>query len=286
MIWQVSRMNNFITNIKNHKFIALGCLGVLLVLIVIVIIVSVNNNGTSDAPEKSAASEQTVYFEDTDHPVYISFVDNNVLVRINSVNPDDLKWWVFVLPGEIPLAENITEMENDLYLELSPTQEGYNTVCFVKEKNVAGITCEIVRIELDLFAAEANNGELKMNFSDIRQSNSEAGATDSDTPFILDGDRVLFPSGGDWVLSAEAGTPEGLYAFTEDKDEKGITYIRVMKNTNVLMDDETSNTVIQASYKLILSSESLGIEKRLNCRMSENRSWVLSVVEENDGEEN
>ena len=59
-----------------------------------------------------------------------------------------------------------------------------------------------------------------------------------------------------------------------------------MKNTNVLMDDETSNTVIQASYKLILSSESLGIEKRLNCRMSENRSWVLSVVEENDGEEN
>ena len=280
MIWQVSRMNNFITNIKNHKFIALGCLGVLLVLIVIVIIVSVNNNGTSDAPE------QTVYFEDTDHPVYISFVDNNVLVRINSVNPDDLKWRVFVLPGEIPLAENITEMENDLYLELSPTQEGYNTVCFVKEKNVAGITCEIVRIELDLFAAEANNGEFKMNFSDIRQSNSEAGATDSDTPFILDGDRVLFPSGGDWVLSAEVGTPEGLYAFTEDKDEKGITYIRVMKNTNVLMDDETSNTVIQASYKLILSSESLGIEKRLNCRMSENRSWVLSVVEENDGEEN
>ncbi|HCA54987.1 MAG TPA: hypothetical protein DEO95_05835, partial [Ruminococcaceae bacterium] len=219
-------------------------------------------------------------------PVYISFVDNNVLVRINSVNPDDLKWRVFVLPGEIPLAENITEMENDLYLELSPTQEGYNTVCFVKEKNVAGITCEIVRIELDLFAAEANNGEFKMNFSDIRQSNSEAGATDSDTPFILDGDRVLFPSGGDWVLSAEVGTPEGLYAFTEDKDEKGITYIRVMKNTNVLMDDETSNTVIQASYKLILSSESLGIEKRLNCRMSENRSWVLSVVEENDGEEN
>ena len=88
------------------------------------------------------------------------------------------------------------------------------------------------------------------------------------------------------MLSAEVGTPEGLYAFTEDKDEKGITYIRVMKNTNVLMDDETSNTVIQASYKLILSSESLGIEKRLNCRMSENRSWVLSVVEENDGEEN
>lgn len=233
MIWQGSRMNNFITNIKNHKYIALGCFGVLLFLIVIVIIVAVNNNGTSDAPEDSDASEQTVYFENTDHPVYVSFVDNNILVRINSVNPDDLKWRVFVLPGEIPLTENITEKENDLYLELSPTQEGYNTVCFVKEKDVAGITCEIVRIELDLFAAEANTGELKMYFSDIRQSSSEAGATDSDTPFILDGDRVLFPSGGDWMLSAEEGAPEGLYAFTEDKDEKGITYVRVMKNTRV-----------------------------------------------------
>ena len=286
MIWQGSRMNNFITNIKNHKYIALGCLGLLLFLIVIVIIVAVNNNGTGDAPEESDASEQTVYFENTDHPVYVSFVDNNILVRINSVIPDDLKWRAFVLPGEIPLTENITEKENDLYLELSPTQEGYNTVCFVKEKDVSGITCEIVRIELDLFAAELNTGELKMYFSDIRQSNSEAGATDSDTPFILDGDRVLFPTGGDWILSAEEGTPEGLYAFTEDKDEKGITYVRVMKNTNVLIDDETSDTVIPTSYKLILSSESLGIKKRLNCRMSENRSWVLSVVEENDGEEN
>ncbi len=286
MIWQGSRMNNFITNIKNHKYIALGCLGVLLFLIVIVIIVAVNNNGTSDVPEESDALEQTVYFENTDYPVYISYVENNILVRINSVNPDDLKWRVFVLPGKIPLTENIIERENDLYLELSPTQEGYNTVCFVKEKDVAGITCEIVKIELDLFATEANTGELKMYFSDIRQSHSEAGATDSDTPFILDGDRVLFPSGGDWMLSAEEGAPEGLYIFTEDKDEKGITYVKVMKNTNVLMDDETSDTVLPASYKLILSSESLGIEKRLNCRMSENRSWVLSVVEESDGKEN
>ena len=91
-------MNNFITNIKNHKFIALGCLGVLLVLIVIVIIVSVNNNGTSDAPEKSAASEQTVYFEDTDHPVYISFVDNSEATGIQSVDTkqvaaDDDNWY-------------------------------------------------------------------------------------------------------------------------------------------------------------------------------------------------
>lgn len=284
MIWQGSRMNNFITNIRNHKFIALGCLSALLILIVILIIVAVNNNGTGSAPQEED-SGQSVYYEDTDYPVYISLENNNILVRIHSKKPDDLKWTVVVLPGEIPLTDNITEKDDDLYLDLAPTQAGYNTVRFVKQTVVAGVTCDIVSIEIDLFAAEEDNGELKMYFSDIRQTNSEAGATESDTPFILDGDRVLFPSGGDWQLSAEEGTPNGLYAFTEDTNENGVTYVSVKKNTNVLTNAEASGKELSQSCKLILSSESLGIEKRLNCRMGENRSWVLSIAEEDDGKE-
>lgn len=277
-------MKNFIRNIKEHKFIALGCLGAFILVVIIAVVVLVNQ-GKQRASEGENLPEQTVYFEDSNYPVYITEKGRDIIVKIVSVMQDDLKWNVFVDPGELPLTDNITEKDNTLYLELSPVNPGYATVCFVKERDVAGVKCEDIRIELDVYSAEDENGELKIYFSNIRQRLSSAGSIDSDTPFVLDGNRVLFPSGGDWTLSPEEGAPDNLYGFVENVDENGIRYISVSKNISVLTDD-VSGEELPRNYNLILKSEALGAEYSINCLMDEDRSWILSLAEENDGREN
>ena len=184
----------------------------------------------------------------------------------------------------MPLTDNITEKDNTLYLELSPINPGYATVCFVKERDVAGVKCDDVRIELDVYAAE-DDGDLKIFFFDIRQMMSSAGSLDSDTPFVLDVNRVLFPSGGDWTLSPEEGAPDNLYGFVDDVDENGIRYISVSKNISVLTDD-MSGEELPRIYGLVLKSEALCVDYSINCQMGVDRSWKLSLAEENDGEEN
>ena len=276
-------MKNFIRNIKEHKFIALGCLGALILVVIITVVVSVNQ-GTHESPEGEVPQEQSVYFKESDYPVYITENGRNMIVKIVSLMQNDLKWNVYVDPGELPLTDNITEKDNTLYLEISPINPGYATVCFVKERDVAGVKCDDVRIELDVYAAE-DDGDLKIFFSDIRQMMSSAGSLDSDTPFVLDGNRVLFPSGGDWTLSPEEGAPDNLYGFVDDVDENGIRYISVSKNISVLTDD-MSGEELPRIYGLVLKSEALCVDYSINCQMGDDRSWKLSLAEENDGEEN
>ena len=134
-------------------------------------------------------------------------------------------------------------------------------------------------------SAEDDDGELKIYFSNIRQMMSSAGSLDSDTPFVLDGNRVLFPSGGDWTLSPEEGAPDNLYGFVDDVDENGIRYISVSKNISVLTDD-MSGEELPRIYSLVLKSEALCVDYSINCQMGDDRSWKLSLAEENDGEEN
>lgn len=77
-----------------------------------------------------------------------------------------------------------------------------------------------------------------------------------------------------------------MYSFVEDVDEKGNSYISVDKNNSVIPDEGSGDGFGYAGYQLILKSERLGIEKRLSCRMSEEKTWVLTIAEENNGEEN
>ena len=278
-------MKNFIKNVKEHKVIALACLGVwLIIALAVMIVITVNNGGTQEPPTESGSSEEKVFFDDSDYPVTVIDQGNDMLIAIKSIKQDDQKWKVFVLPGKKFLTDNIAEQGNTIFLQLTPTGTGYNTICFVKETKVGNIVCDDVRIEIDFYSAENDDNDLELYFSDIRQTFSSSGALDSKTPFVLKRNRVLFPYGGDWVISPEEGTPEGLYSFTEDIDENGISYIEITKNISMLDNDINADS-LPPSYKLVLSSESLGIKKLMSCYMGNENAWELSLAEDNDGEE-
>lgn len=265
-------MKNFIRNIKEHKLIALICLAVLVVMIVIVA-VAVGSSGGSDDEEESAEQKNPVYFEDTDYPTRVEIKeDGRLSVRIESKKADSLKWEVFLNPDEVPLKDNIYEENGGLYIEMLPESEGYATVVFVKSSEVSGMKCEAVRIELDVYVSSDDKGNMSFYFSDIRQKFSSAGAVDSETPYILKGNRVILPNGGDWILTTE-DAPPAMYYIEYGIDEENHGYFSVKKDVSIDWTDEE-----YANAKLVLESESLNKKQYLDCRMGDDRTWVLSVA--------
>ena len=111
-------------------------------------------------------------------------------------------------------------------------------------------------------------------FSDIRQKLSSAGAVDSGTPYILKGNRVILPNGGDWILTAE-NAPDLMYYIDYGTDEDGHKYFEVIKDVSIEWTDEEFDKA-----KLVLKSDSLNQKQYLDCYMGDDRTWVLSMAGE------
>lgn len=139
-----------------------------------------------------------------------------------------------------------------------------------------------VSIDVDVIVSEDEEKLLTIQLSDIRQNVSDSGALDTDSPFILSGDRVILPKGGDWTLEPydQENVPEGLYQIGHGVGDDGIPFYVVSMDTSVMVSDDGSISEKAMDSVLVLKSEQLGIEKKLKCRMDPTRSWVLYVVED------
>lgn len=272
-------MENFIRNIKNHKKIAVICLSVLLVSIIIVMIVTKFGGGTKINPTvKEHNSDAIGYFEDSDYPVYASQENQTLVIELDGSKSPDLKWENSDSPDNIiAVSDKGEEKDGMLTYVLWPSSTGYATVTFKRSGEIGGFSYDAVNIQVDVIVYTDDENVMYIKISDIRQSTASAGALDSDTPYLLNKNRVIMPNGGDWTLAPadDGGAPEGLYRIMEGVDDSGYSYFDVSKDLSLMINEDGEPDENAVESRLILKSESLGIEKRLDCVMNSEREWLL-----------
>lgn len=271
-------MKSFIENIRKHKLLALICFAVVVISVIFAVVLSSSGGDEKNSPSDTQSPKQDFYFTETYYPVCITETEKGLNIKIESKTDPDIKWQVYAGDDMVPLTENIVEDKGTLYMNFEPVQTGYSTVSFVKSADIGEISYEIVTIDLDVYVSEDNDG-MKLYFDDIQMYSSKAGAGDTEIPFVLSGDRVILPNGGDWTLSPEEGSGI-LYGIRHLTDEDGTEYFLVNKNIASVLGQTSEFDPAILDKKLILKSEKLGVEYRLEMKTNDENRWTLRVAED------
>ena len=286
-------MSNFIKNVKQHKVAALISFAVLAVLIVVLVLVMKKGGGSddelslpdSDGGKASQLSEQS-YFENSGYPVKVVLSGKELRIELDGSKSPDSEWTVVSddTEGEVLKTETDGE-EKDSKLSVvgTPVSIGYAMLTFTRSGEVKGLAYNAVTIEADISVTSDDDGNLKAAVSDIRQSTSNAGALDTETPFLLDGNTVILPAGGDWVLTPyneNGNIPYGLITVYDGEESDGMKYFVVEKDVSaaISLEPEDAFKALNDS-KVLLISEELGVEQLLDLKKSGDR-WVLSISDQ------
>ena len=285
-------MKTFFRNIKEHWLIALVCFLVLAGIIAGAVLLNRSSaadkdgSETASEAESSADPEKTVttktYFEDRDYPVKVEDAGDTLTAELDGSKSAELKWVSAAEPaGIIDISESGKETEGRLKVVISPKATGYSTVTFSRSLEVNGFSANIAEIEAEILVYDNEAGEKVIKISDMRESIAAAGALDTKTPYVISGNRVVLPGGGDWELTANTptGVSKELYVIVDAVDEKGFAYYQVkMDPTRMVTKDGEFDQAAMSSF-LLLKSKSLGKEQKLVCSVGEDGKWLLSAVE-------
>ncbi len=288
-------MKNFIQNIKKHWIIALICAAVFIIAVTVAVIISKSGGATGG---NSQTTERTAYFEDSDYPVIVTEKQGTVFFELDGSKTADLTWeTMFSDPDIASLGENAKERSGKLKAVVLPKNSGYTIVTFTRSGEISGVRYDAAKISAELYVTSDADGVLTMRCSNVYQALDTAGAADSSTPYIFDGNTVLLPNGGDWTLTYRK--PDDLtmdeYYVEEGQNADGIRMFTVYPNQTVEAtrdpadlaegdmppDDEETQAAEQPEQKtgLILRSESLGIEQQLECYPNDAFGYSLRQVE-------
>ncbi len=282
-------MNNFIRNIKQHKIAALVSFGILALLIVAVVVV-MKKGGGSDKPlspldsyEESVKNEENAYFEGSDYPVKITKTyDGKLRIELDGAKSPDSSWSMENDDAEksvITAEQDGEEADNKICVDISPNSIGYATLTFTRGGEIKGYAYNAVTVVADIRVYEEDD-KLKAELAEIKENTSNAGALDTDTPFLLDGNNVYFPAGGDWVILPinDGSIPAGFYNIYSGIDENNVEFMTIEKDISAVADlDPDKAFEILSNSRLVISSESLGISQELDMKMSDDMKWELSI---------
>ncbi len=284
-------MKNFIRNIKEHKKAALISLAVLLAVIAVtVLVVKLSGTGSSsDAesslPEENASGEEegpSGYFEDTAYPVSVSGRGQSMIISLQAKEAADQKWEYSCEPsGIVSVSLDGDETDGNASFALTPMKTGYSTVTFKRTGKVGELSYDVVSMAAEIMVYADENDAMYIRLENMRQDLASSGALESETPFLLAGNRVILPNGGDWTLTIEADgeVPEGYYSILPGTDDDGNAYFDVAVDTSRLFDDSGELSLAALGSKLLLKSEALSIEKRISCEINEYNELTLTEVE-------
>ena len=293
-------MNSIIQKIKEHRIIS-TIIAVLLCAAIIVVIFLLSGTPTGKKADSSSSGDavtETDYFKDSDYPVHITAKGTEINIKLDGSKTPELTWDTAIEPGGIIFAENDAKEDNGVLNSLvKPKGGGYVTISYVRSAEIAGRKYAVAKIDVDIIATAADDGTISVSVSDVRQGLASAGAVDTETPYILEGNKVILPNGGDWTLTPPEVSDDAypLYTIYSGYDEEGFQYFSVTRNISTyynsfeesISSDESSETSSSAqgteaenNDELILKSESLKTEQKLRCTLDENREWILVTAED------
>ena len=293
-------MNSIIQKIKEHRIIS-TIIAVLLCAAIIVVIFLLSGTPTGKKADSSSSGDavtETDYFKDSDYPVHITAKGTEINIKLDGSKTPELTWDTAIEPGGIIFAENDAKEDNGVLNSLvKPKGGGYVTISYVRSAEIAGRKYAVAKIDVDIIATAADDGTISVSVSDVRQALASVGAVDTETPYILEGNKVILPNGGDWTLTPPEVSDDAypLYTIYSGYDEEGFQYFSVTRNISTyynsfeesISSDESSETSSAAqgteaenNDELILKSESLKTEQKLRCALDENREWILVTAED------
>ena len=278
-------MKTFINNVKNHKKLAAVCAAVFIITAAVTIWAFLDTyKKKSDNP-----NVKTGYFLNTDYPVYVSVEGDALLIELNSPANSRLMWKADADPKGHALAEySGQEQGGKMTVRLKPGVPGYSTAVFRQSGTVGGIPYDAVVITASLITSSDTENEKSVSLSGIYQDICGAGATDTDTPFLIDGLKVILPNGGDWTMTQDTGSSpdQAHYDVMRNVDADGNTYLTVIRSVGIIKpedsitDDNTLLSLTGNKAVFLLKSESLGITQRLKLCVNSEMKEYLCITED------
>ena len=270
---------------KLKKFRVLIIIAVLLISGVILWFVLRSTDTKQDKPAEDGNDNRVGYYTDTDYPVYITDNGNSLTVELDGSKSSDLRWETAIdNENNLWIKEENEDSDGRFSCVFDPAMEGYTTVTFTRSGDVMGTRYTAVKINVNVIIIR-NGNDFRIRVSDVNQKASDMGAADTETPYIIENNELIFPNAGDWSLEPENADdlPEGLYVMTKKYDpDNRVLGINVTFNSNAMFRDDGTVIPEALSSVLILKSESLGIEKKLECVLDERKEWVLKPLEEEE----
>ena len=179
-------------------------LPIIIALVIIIFIIAAAIIGLVRNQEKQIKSK---YFDDSYYPVDAKEnVDGSLDITLDGSRTPELKWsYEITSPELIEVTKKVKEQDGILTIRIAPLSIGYPEIVFLREGDINGYPYTAGEIITQLLVSEKETGKLSVGMSDIYQHQSYVGAADSETPFLVQGDRILLLNGGDWDIYRDRG---------------------------------------------------------------------------------
>ena len=147
--------------------------------------------------------------------------DGSIRITVDGSATKELSWKVKNETKSLwKMDTKKKEKKGVLTVTFIPKDTGYASVRFTRKKKISGIKVTVASIHVECVISMSDEGTLITSVSDIYQDAASYGASDSDTPYIIDGQRIRLPGGGDWVLTeVTAGSYDMTVADTAEEAE-------------------------------------------------------------------
>ena len=258
-------MNNFIYFIKKNKWILIAAVLIAGLAAIVAAVVL--------ARRSAADSAWTSYYENGDYPVSVAEKGEVLQVRLDGSASSGLRWTYHSKAEDIANVMEVKPEEDDkLTVEIVALEEGYATVEFVREGTIGDETYTAARVAIEVVVGADEEGVMRIGFSDIREESSSVGATDTDAPYLINGDTILFPNGGSYELKeldeeGNASEEEKVDIYQSVNDD-GVAYIRVSMDFMSFISEDGIMEDPDPVVHLLLTNEELGVSDQLKCKLA------------------
>ena len=285
---QIGKLLRWITGSKKRAAVfSVVCVVLLALLLALIVRIASPKSPTEEQTDSMVASEpengyvrEASCFEDSSYPAHFSMEGAGIRAELDGSATPELKWEIRCEPEDtVSIEYDGEETEGHLSFLIRPLMTGYADLTCERTMQIGEQNYAVTTIRLSFVVSENPYGSLETEMVEAQQIPAELGAADTEYPYLLTGNRIYFPNGGDWIVSAE-DSAGGFYQLFEGGDTVEESYVQLMTQPQVLesMDETEMEQAIEAG--IILESESLGIRQRLRVVYDEDGQITLAAAEE------
>ena len=245
-------------SISKTKWILMGALAVVIIIVLILLL--------------ARPKEKTVSLFEDQYPMKVTQTsEGGLVIELDGSKTKDVDWEIEERDSDDPVS-SVSTKENDngvLFITVTPLHTGFDKLKIKKYRKIMDVSYEEADILIEYAVSE--EGESLFTFLTNTVENtadSEAGALDTEYPYLIVGNTVYFPNVGDWRLyNADLGKDVSDEDINSGRDDEGRNYSRV----DYLDDSGEKN--------LILASETLQIEVPLKATYNEDGTIKIEKVQ-------
>lgn len=281
------RMRRMVSTRKRAAVFSAVCVILLVILFAVIVKIATGQKGTGELPaehtdtaeETGAVIQQLTYFEDSGYPAQFRMEGSSIRAELDGSITPELKWDILCVPEDtVSIELSGEEQDGRLSFLISPLMTGYADLTCVRNMTVGEQEYAVAALRIGAVVSENPYGSLELSLTDVQQTLMELGAENTAYPYLLNGDSILFPNGGDWIVEPEESAG-GYYILYEPGGSGNTRVVRLLTQPTVLegMDDAALEQVLNAG--IVMESKELGIRQTLRVTFEEDGQMKLTAAE-------